>query len=99
MQTVGDVGGTVSIYDISIYGGDKKNLTKKERMKRRARKMIKAGLREDQCFCCSLEGSPTTACLIIFAAIALIVFCFVVFAMLSAGADIEATFAEPHANM
>lgn len=36
------------MYDISIYGGDKTKLTRKERMRRRARRMIKAGLREDQ---------------------------------------------------
>lgn len=83
------------MYDISMFGTEKKNLTRKERMKKRAKKMIKAGLREDQCFCCSLEGSPTTACLIIAGVIFLIVFCFIVFAVLSAGFDIEATFAEP----
>uniref|UniRef100_A0A914S8D7 Uncharacterized protein n=1 Tax=Parascaris equorum TaxID=6256 RepID=A0A914S8D7_PAREQ len=36
------------MYDISIYGGDKTKLTRKERMRRRARRVIKAGLREDQ---------------------------------------------------
>ncbi|VDK46096.1 unnamed protein product [Anisakis simplex] len=45
-QTAADIGG-ISMYDISIYGGDKTRLTKKERMRRRARRMIKAGLRED----------------------------------------------------
>ncbi|KAM3717116.1 Transmembrane protein [Dirofilaria immitis] len=93
--TMGDVGGNVSMYDISMYGTDKKNLTRKERMKRRARKMIKAGLREDECYCCSLEGSPTTACIIIGAIVFLIILCLVVFALMSAGVDFEATFAEP----
>uniref|UniRef100_A0A915Q1N2 Uncharacterized protein n=1 Tax=Setaria digitata TaxID=48799 RepID=A0A915Q1N2_9BILA len=83
------------MYDISMYGTDKKNLTRKERMKRRARKMIKAGLKEDECYCCSLEGSPTTACIIIAGIVFLIIFCLIVFAVMSAGFDFEATFAEP----
>ncbi|VDK69963.1 unnamed protein product [Litomosoides sigmodontis] len=91
--TMGDV--DVSMYDISMYGTDKKNLTRKERMKRRARKMIKAGLKEDECFCCSLEGSPTTACIIIASVIFLLVVCLIMFAIMSAGVDFEATFTEP----
>ncbi|VDN04994.1 unnamed protein product [Thelazia callipaeda] len=93
--TVRDVGANVSMYDISMYGTDKKNITKKERMKRHARKMLKAGLREDECYCCSLEGSPTTACLIISVLIFLIIFCLIAFALMSAGLDFQATFSEP----
>ncbi|VBB30205.1 unnamed protein product [Acanthocheilonema viteae] len=85
----------VSMYDISMYGTDKRNLTRKERMKRRARKMIKAGLKEDECYCCSLEGSPTTACIIIAGIVFLITFCLIMFAVMSAGFDFEATFTEP----
>uniref|UniRef100_A0A0R3RQF0 Col_cuticle_N domain-containing protein n=1 Tax=Elaeophora elaphi TaxID=1147741 RepID=A0A0R3RQF0_9BILA len=96
-KTMGDMG-NVSMYDISMYGTDRRNLTRKERMRRQARKMIKAGLREDQCYCCSLEGSPTTACLIIAGIILLIIACLMMFAIMSAGVDFEATFAEPGMN-
>ncbi|VDO24140.1 unnamed protein product [Brugia timori] len=92
--TMGDLG-NVSMYDISMYGTDKRNLTRKERLRRRARKMIKAGLKEDECYCCSLEGSPTTACIIIAGIVFLIIFCLIMFALLSAGVDFEATFTEP----
>lgn len=48
-----------------------------------------------RCYCCSLEGSPTTACLIIAGIIFLFIFSLIVFALMSAGVDFEATFTEP----
>ncbi|VDM43079.1 unnamed protein product [Toxocara canis] len=83
------------MYDISVYGGDKKKLTRRERMKRRARRMIKAGLREDQCYCCSLEGVPVTACLIVAAIILFTILCVTMFSFAVAGFSITKTTTEP----
>uniref|UniRef100_A0A0M3IPM1 Uncharacterized protein n=1 Tax=Ascaris lumbricoides TaxID=6252 RepID=A0A0M3IPM1_ASCLU len=93
-QTAADIG-AISMYDISIYGGDKTKLTRKERMRRRARRMIKAGLREDQCYCCSLEGVPVTACLIIGSVIIFVICCVFLVTFMLAGFSITQTFTEP----